>query len=69
MRDWWLGEPIGGQDSVDSIISLVLLPMLVFNTNFDLYKRTVVIVSVKIVSVLIEYLIVAVLSGLLAPSS
>ena len=69
MRDWWLGEPIGGQDSVDSIISLVLLPMLVFNTNFDLYERTVVIVSVKIVSVLIEYLIVAVLSGLLAPSS
>ena len=54
---------------MDSIISLVLLPMLVFNTNFDLYERTVVIVSVKIVSVLIEYLIVAVLSGLLAPSS
>lgn len=37
--------------------------MLVFNTNFDLYKRTVVIVTVKIISVLIEYLIVAVLSG------
>ena len=68
MRDLGLNEPIGGQDSVDSIISLVLLSMLVFNTNFDLYKRTVVIVTVKIVSVLIEYLIVAVLSGLFASS-
>ena len=59
----WRFLVLGGQDSVDSIISIILLPTLIFNTNFDLYKRTVVILVVKVITMLVEYLIVAVVSG------
>ena len=58
-----LTDILGGQDSVDSIISIVLLPVLIFNTTFDLYKRTIVILIIKLVTISVEYLIVVMAAG------
>ena len=41
------------------MFSIFLLPMLLFNTTFDLYKRTKLIVSLKIFTTTMEYFVVA----------
>lgn len=50
---------IGAQDTVDSMFSIFLLPLLLFNTTFDLYKRTKFIVNIKMITTTTEYFIVA----------
>lgn len=49
---------------MDSLFSIMLLPLLLFNTSFDLYKRTQFILVVKIITTCCEYLVVACLTGL-----
>lgn len=41
------------------MFSIFLLPLLLFNTTFDLYKRTKVIVNLKIFTTTMEYFVVA----------
>lgn len=45
------------------MFSIILLPLLLFNTSFDLYKRTQFIVGVKIVTTCCEYLVAACMTG------
>lgn len=49
----------GAQDTVDSMFSILLLPLLLFNTTFDLYKRTKLIVNLKMFTTTMEYFVVA----------
>ena len=49
---------------MDGNISVVLLPLLIFNTSFDMYKRSLFIVYVKMFTTTIEYWIDASIAGL-----
>ena len=45
------------------MFSIILLPLLLFNTSFDLYTRTQFILGVKTVTPCCEYVVVACLTG------
>lgn len=52
-----------GQETVDGSISVLLLPLLIFNTSFDMYKRSLLIVYVKMITTTAEYWVEASIAG------
>lgn len=54
---------LGGQETVDGGISILLLPLLIFNTSFDMYKRSLFIVYVKLFTTTAEYWVDASIAG------
>ena len=54
---------LGGQETVDGGISILLLPLLIFNTSFDMYKRSLFIVYVKLITTTAEYWVDASIAG------